>query len=151
LRPKSDSDKRILQRVDGAPEKEMSGISRLVIRRDGFVSVRAGYTAGEFLTPFLTFEGEQLVLNVDTSAVGQVKVEILDEDKKPIPGYTLEESDEIYTANETNRVVKWNQESSVAKLAGRSIRLRFVMRDVDLYAFQFRPLPHMYSRNSVKK
>jgi len=67
-----------------------------------------------------------------------VQVEILDEHKKPIPGYDLAECDEIYTANEIDRVVKWNGKSNLSGLTGKSIRLRFVMRDVDLYAFQFR-------------
>lgn len=132
--------KRILRRVGGAPETEVHGISRLVIRRDGFVSIRADYTGGEFLTPVLSFKGDRLVLNVDTSGVGQVQVEILDENNKPIPSYTLEDCDQIYTANEINRVVEWNSKSTVTKLAGKPIRLRFVMRDADLYAFQFRHL-----------
>jgi len=130
--------KRILRRVGGAPETEIYGIGRLVIRRDGFVSVRAAYTGGEFLTPVVTFQGDELVLNVDTSAIGQLQVEILDQNKEPIPGYTLEDSDHIYTANEINRVVTWNGKSGVEALAGRPIRLHFVMRDVDLYACQFR-------------
>ncbi len=130
--------KRLLRRKGGAPETDIHGISRLVIRRDGFVSIRADYTGGEFLTPLLTFTGDELVLNVNTSAVGMVQVEILDKNSKPIPGYTLEDCDQIYTANEINRVVKWNGESTLAKLSGKPIRLRFVMRDADLYAFQFR-------------
>ena len=132
--------KRILRRAGGAPETEVHGIGRLVIRRDGFVSIKADYTGGEFLTPVLSFKGDELVLNVDTSGVGQVQVEILDENNKPIPGYTLEDCDQIYTANEINHIVKWNGESTVAKLAGKPIRLRFVMRDANLYAFQFRHL-----------
>jgi len=133
--------KRILRRIGGAPATEIHGISRLVIRRDGFVSVRAAYEGGEFLTPPMTFQGDELVLNVDTSAVGQLQVEILDEHKKPIPGYNLADCDEIYTANEINRVVKWNGKSNLSNLAGKPIRLRFVMRDVDLYALQFRRCP----------
>lgn len=130
--------KRLLRRAGGAPETEVHGISRLVIRRDGFVSIKADYTGGEFLTPVLSFKGDELALNVNTSAVGQLQVEILDEQKKPIPGYTLEDCDQIYTANEINRIVKWNRKSKVGELAGKLIRLHFVMRDVDLYAFQFR-------------
>jgi len=130
--------KRLLRRVGGAPETEVHGISRLVIRRDGFVSIKADYTGGEFLTPVLSFKGDELALNVNTSAVGQLQVEILDEHNKAIPGYTLEDCDQIYTANEINRIVKWNRKSKVGELAGKLIRLHFVMRDVDLYAFQFR-------------
>ena len=137
-----DRNKRLLRRAGGAPRTEMYCISRLVIRRDGFVSAQAVYRTGEFLTPVLLFEGDELVLNVDTSAIGQLRVEILDGEKKTIPGYTLEDCDHIYTTNEINKVVKWNGKTSVGTLSGKPIRLHFVMRDVDLYAFQFRrPLP----------
>ena len=129
--------KRLLTRIGGAPTEEMCGIGRLVLRRDGLVSVQADYTGGEFVTPPLTFEGERLVLNLDTSAVGQVLVEILDENSNPLPKFTLKDCDEIYTTNEINRTVTWNGESSLAGLIPRIIRLRFMMRDADLYAFQF--------------
>ncbi|MBN2270204.1 MAG: hypothetical protein JXN61_06295, partial [Sedimentisphaerales bacterium] len=122
-------------------DEEADGIARLVIRRDGFISVRAGYSGGEFVTPVVTFDGGELVLNIDTSAAGQVQVEILDDQSGPISGYTLADCDEIYTANEVNRIVRWNGESAIGGLAGRPIRLRFVMRDADLYAFQFRKSP----------
>jgi hypothetical protein len=135
-----DRNKRLLSRAGGAPTTEMDGISRLVIRKDGFVSAQASYAGGQFLTPLLTFAGDELVLNIDTSAAGQLQVEILDEENKPIPGYTLEDCDQIYTANEINRAVQWNGKSSVGALSGKPIRLRFVMRDADLYAFQFRRL-----------
>ncbi len=130
--------KRILQRVGAAPDQEADGIARLAIRRDGFISVRAGYSGGEFVTPVVTFDGDELVLNIDTSAAGQVQVEILDEQGRPISGYSLADCDEIYTANEINRPVKWTGSSAIGRLAGSPIRLRFVMRDADLYAFQFR-------------
>jgi hypothetical protein len=51
-------------------------IRRYSLRKDGFVSVNAGYGGGEFTTRPFTFEGNQLELNYSTSAVGSVKVEI---------------------------------------------------------------------------
>jgi len=130
--------RRLLKRTVGAPEPEMHGIGRLVIRRDGFISAAAGYAGGEFSTPSLIFDGDELVLNVDTSAVGILSVEIRGANGKPIPGYSLEDCDQIHTTNEINRAVKWNGKSSVSGLAGTPVRLCFVMRDTDLYAFQFR-------------
>lgn len=112
-------------------------ISRLVLRRDGFVSLRASHRGGQFTTPLLTFRGDRLLLNVDTSAPGELRVEVLDEQGQPIPGYTLYDCDIVHTTNEINRVVTWGGKHSVAGLAGKPIRLRFAMRDVDLYAFQF--------------
>jgi len=129
--------KRKLRRVGQAPEKEQFGIARLVIRRDGFISARADYAGGEFTTPPITFKGDHLLLNIDTSAAGLARVEIRDQNNNPIPGLILEDCDEIYTSNEINHIVTWNKNNSLSKLAGKTVRLRFVMRDTDLYAFQF--------------
>jgi len=114
-----------------------TAISRVVLRRDGFVSVRSAYNGGEFTTPLLRFTGQQLLLNVDTSASGELRVEILDPQNQPIPGYSLEDCDLVHAANEINHVVSWKGSTSVDGIANRPVRLHFVMRDVDLYAFQF--------------
>lgn len=112
-------------------------ISRLVLRRDGFVSLRASTGGGQFTTPLLTFQGDRLLLNVDTSAAGELRVEVLDERNRPITGYALDDCDIVHTTNEINRTVTWGGNPSMAALAGKPVRLRFEMRDVDLYAFQF--------------
>ncbi len=134
---RDDRNNRLLTAAGLAPVEPARVISRLVLRRDGFVSVRAAYDGGEFTTPPLRFNGEQLLLNVDTSACGEVRLEIRDAENRPIPGFTLAECDVIHTANEINRVVRWKGNSSLASLAGGPVRLRFVFRDADLYAFQF--------------
>ena len=36
-------------------------------------------------------------------------------------------------------VVRWRQGGDTRSLAGKPVRLRFVLRDADLYAFQFVP------------
>jgi hypothetical protein len=116
-------------------------ISRVVLRRDGFVSLHAPYEGGEVTTPPLRFRGNQLVLNIENASTGEVQVEIQYENGKPIPGFSLADCDLIHTANEINRPVTWNGESMVGKLEGKTIRLHFVLRDTDLYAFQFRERP----------
>lgn len=133
---RDDRNNRLLTAAGLAPTGP-SALSRVVLRRDGFVSVRAPATGGEFTTPALVFAGEQLLLNVDTSASGELRVEILDEQGGRVPGFTLDDCDIIHTANEIGRVVAWKGQSELKPLAGKPIRLRFVMRDVDLYAFQF--------------
>ena len=120
------------------PTMGVSLISRLVLRRDGFVSARAAYTGGKFSTPPLTFRGRELVLNVDTSATGIVQCELQDQTGRPIEGYRLADCDRIHTANEINRVVKWRGKSDLSPLVGKPVRLLVVFRNADLYAFQFR-------------
>lgn len=111
-------------------------LERLTLRTDGFASVHAGYQPGEFVTRPITFEGRQLTLNLSTSAAGGVFVEIQDAAGKPIPGFTLAECRELDT-DDLARVVSWKKGSDVSSLVGRPIRLRFRMKDADLFALQF--------------
>jgi hypothetical protein len=134
---RDDRNKRLLTRAGLAPSRNIAVLSRLVLRRDGFVSARAAYSGGVFTTPPVVFRGSKLRLNVDTSATGIVRAGILDARGQAIPGYRVEDCDRIHTANETDRVVTWRGKSDVQGLAGTPVRLRFAMRDADLYAFQF--------------
>ncbi len=112
-------------------------MERLVLRTDGFSSVRAPYGGGELLTRLLTFSGKELVLNYSTSAAGSVRVEILDESGLPVEGFKLADCHEV-VGDEIERVVRWNQVSDLSGLRGTSIRLRFVLKDADLFAIRFR-------------
>ena len=113
-------------------------LRRFVLRTDGFVSVVAPHAGGEFTTRPLIFSGERLVLNVATSAVGSVRVEIQDANGKPIEGYRLEDSQAFY-GDEIATTAQWKDGSNVGKLAGKPVRLRIQMRDADLYSFRFSP------------
>jgi len=123
-------------------------IRRLALREDGFVSARAGYGGGELVTRPLDLCGRaagghlppgpgDLVLNHATSAAGSIRVEVQDEAGNPLPGLALTQCEEIY-GDELERVVSWQQGPSLAELACRTVRLRFALRDADLYSFRFR-------------
>jgi len=113
-------------------------IKRGTLRTDGFVSVRADYAGGEMVTKPLIFQGNKLALNYSTSAVGSIRVEIQHGDGTPIPGYSLQESIEVF-GDEIARVVSWERGADVGQLTGQPVRLRFVMKDADVYSIQFRP------------
>jgi len=112
-------------------------VSRLISRRDGFTSARGAYAGGEFTTPPLVFAGNKLVLNIDTSATGLVRVGILDEKGSAIEGFAPAQCDLIHTANEISRVVSWRGKTDVSGLRGKPVRLKCLLRNADLYAFQF--------------
>jgi len=118
----------------GKPWKASFG--RLRLRLDGFVSVDAPYTGGELTTIPINVTANRLVLNIQTSAAGMAKVEILDADGKPIPSFTLQEADEI-KGNFIRKTVTWNGSSDIRSLVGRPVQLHFVMRDAKLFSFQF--------------
>ena len=109
---------------------------RYVLRTDGFASVNAGYEQGELLTKAIVFRGKKLEINYSTSAAGGIRVEIQDRAGTPIPGFALADCPEIF-GDEIRRFVAWKGGNDVASLAGKPARLRFVMRDADLYSIRF--------------
>lgn len=111
-------------------------IRRGVLREDGLVSVHGGFSGGEMLTKNFVFTGRRLVLNYATSAAGSLRVELQDRTGKPIPGRTLGDGLEIY-GDEPARVVAWKGGNDMSNWAGQPIRLRFVLKDADLYALRF--------------
>ena len=112
-------------------------LRRASLRMDGFVSVNAGYAGGELLTKPLTFDGEKLIINYSTSAVGSIRVEVQDAAGHPVPGHTLQDCGEIY-GDEIGHAVWWEGGSDLSSLADQPVRLRFALKDADLYSIQFR-------------
>lgn len=106
------------------------------LRTDGFVSVNAPYKGGEFTTKPFIFSGSSLYINYATSAVGFIKVEIQDAAGAPLPGFDIQSSEEIF-GDEIKRKVTWKNTSDVKSLEKKAVRLRFIMKDADIYSFQF--------------
>ncbi len=111
-------------------------LRRYTLRIDGFVSMQASLSGGELVTKPLIFEGKELVMNYATSAAGSLQVEIQDTGGRPIPGFGLADSPEIY-GDRIDGKVTWKSGADLGPLAGKPVRLRFVLKDADLYAFRF--------------
>jgi hypothetical protein len=122
-----------VQRHYGQPTHHLE---RLAFRTDGLAAAHAGYQAGDLTTKPITFDGDQLTLNLSSGAAGGVFVELQDASGKPIPGFTLDDCIELNT-DDLDRVVAWKNGSDVSSLAGKPIRLRFRLKDADLFAFRF--------------
>ncbi|QDU92806.1 glycoside hydrolase family protein [Lignipirellula cremea] len=114
----------------------MYGGAQYVLRYDGFISIHAGFEQGEFLTKPLKFDGDKLEVNYSTSAAGGIHVEIQDLQGQPIPGFALADSDLLY-GDAISHHVAWQGKTDVRRLAGRPVRLRFVMNEADLYSLRF--------------
>ena len=84
----------------------------------------------------LRFAGNRLSLNFSTPAVGTVRIELQRPDGTPIPGYTLQECTLLYV-DKLAGVIQWRGGADISGLAGQPIRVRFELRDADLYAVQF--------------
>ena len=79
-------------------------------------------------------------MNFATSTAGSVRVEIQDEDGRPLEGYTLADSTEHF-GDAPERVVTWKSGADVSALSGRPVRLRFALKDADLYSLRFSEEP----------
>jgi hypothetical protein len=110
---------------------------RYRLRTDGFVSVRAPFAGGEMVTPPLRFVGRELVMNFSTGAAGGVRVEMQDATGNPLPGRSLGDAVE-QVGDEIVRVVRWQEGRDLGRWAGQPVRLRFAMKDADLYSIRFR-------------
>ncbi len=115
---------------------DVSHVRRGTLRLDGFASLHAGAQQGECVTKPLLAQGNRLQINYATSAVGTVRVEIQDVHGRALSGYSLDDCPEIY-GDECRRIVEWRGGATFALPTGMPIRLRFVLRDADLYSFQF--------------
>jgi hypothetical protein len=125
-----------LYATEGYWHGKSSTLRRYTLRLDGFVSVNAGWEGGELITKPLIFDGQLLNLNFATSAAGEIRVEIQDAAGDLIPGFS--EDDCIPQFGDTvYRVVHWKNGAGVERLRGKKIRLRFLLKDADLYSYQF--------------
>lgn len=115
----------------------VSPFRRFILRTDGFASVHAGADAGELRTRLLRFTGNQLTVNYSTSAGGHLQVEIQDETGQAIQGFRLEDCVPLI-GDSIQQAVRWKDNPDLSRLAGRLVRLRFVLQDGDLYAIQFK-------------
>lgn len=122
-----------------APEnywKESVRLRRYTFRMDGFVSINAPLKGGEMVTKPLTFAGSRLLTNFATSAAGSVKVEVQDEAGQPLRGHALSDCDDVF-GDSIERPVSWQGDADVSALAGKPVRLRFVLKDADVWAMRF--------------
>ncbi len=108
-------------------------LQRYALRVDGFFSWHGDYSEGTVLTKPVTFEGENLEINFATSCLGHVRIELCGEDGMPIPGY---DSGRLF-GDELERPVDFD--APLAALKGKPVRIRFTLKDAELYSFRFAP------------
>jgi hypothetical protein len=65
-----------------------------------------------------------------------VRVEVQDAEGTPLPGLRLEDCGEL-AGDDVRREVRWGHGEALAAQEGKPVRLRFVMRDADLFSLQF--------------
>jgi hypothetical protein len=118
-------------------EKKADGtIFRWVQRVDGFVSLDTGDREGVARTLPVRVVGPRLLLNLDTGALGELRVGLLDRDGRTIPGFEVRECDPVQI-NATGVVVSWRGRSDLAALVGREVGIEIRSTRTKLYSFRF--------------
>ena len=69
-----------------------------------------------------------------------VEVELQDPEGVPLPGFSLDECEPVF-CDSLDYTVRWRSDlgADLRPLAGQPVRLRFRLRDADVYSFQFVP------------
>jgi hypothetical protein len=109
-------------------------LERRTLRLDGFASLHAGYERGDAVSKPLVLEGEVLRANFATSSIGWVKIAVVDADGAELAGFGESDAAEL-AGDDVDRVVTWKSGKSIAELRGRTVRLKFIARDADVYSF----------------
>jgi hypothetical protein len=121
-------------------DQSKNAVYRVIQRVDGFVSADTPYDKeGYIITKPLVFQGNRLVLNIDTDATGYTQVGLLDARGEEIDGYSV--NDCIYINGDfIVTEVEWlNKGSDISSLQGKRVQIVFRMRGSKLYAMQFVP------------
>lgn len=110
------------------------------LRRDGFVSMRAGSEEGYLLTENITFDGKYFFVNADVhNKKSSLLVELQDEHGTPIAGFTKKDCITVKRVDSTKYQISWKNNTNLEPLRGKIIRVKFYVRNADLYAFWISP------------
>ena len=97
-----------------------------MLRLDGFASLAASFDGGRVTTRPFALNGSELWVNAKVD-YGELTVELLDGEEKPIPGYAAEDGVAI--------PVRWRGDGGLSALGGQPARLHFVPNNARLYAY----------------
>ncbi|GIS62652.1 MAG: hypothetical protein CM1200mP2_48770 [Planctomycetaceae bacterium] len=111
------------------PEYGESSIGVATLRRDGFVSMRAGEKPATLVTGLFQWPaGRRLHLNVDAPK-GGVRVGVLDQNGRLLGGFARSK---LISGDRTDVVVEW---AGSGEPKAKSVQLKFEMTNADLYSY----------------
>jgi hypothetical protein len=139
--------------VNGQQMGYAIGVAKL--RLDGFASMEGYEPEGTLSTRALIFDGDQLVINARApekplnskppsrgsrqivgDPYGRLRVEIGDEAGIPLKGYKASDCDG-FSGDGIAKVVTWCGKSDLSHFSGKTIRLKFFLKNAALYSLQF--------------
>lgn len=116
----------------GRPKQAEPGVCTTglaTLRRDGFASFDGD---GTVTTRPVRFRGAHLFVNAD--AAGEMRVDVLDRNGRPIPGYSAADCVPV-RGDSTRHAVTWKAHPTLGSLNRDVVRFRFVLSRSRLYSF----------------
>ena len=104
---------------------------RYTIRLDGFFSWYGDGDGATVTTKAFTLKHDEMFVNFATSALGSLKITVLDKNGKAIDGY---KSNTLF-GDSTNRPVRFTK--PLKDLVGQEIKLKIELNDCNLYSYTF--------------
>ena len=114
--------------------KAQSHIGLAVLRLDGFCSMRAGPREGWLVTRREPFHVPRVTINAKTAGDGYVVAEILDPNDRVVPGFARKDA-APFTGDSTHHVLSWRTAALPKAYRGVDKKLRFYLRNADLYSY----------------
>jgi len=118
-------------------------IGAATLRRDGFAGLVAD-GCGEVVTRPVCFTGSHLFVNAEVR-FGSLAAEVLDEKGKPIAGYAAADCLPLVRQDTTRAEIRWKG-GDLAKLAGKPVRFRFLLKVGTFFSFWVSPSERGESR-----
>jgi hypothetical protein len=127
------------------------GLATLTV--DRFAGIHADFKEGRLVTKPMLWPGGDLILNCEgrypeghpSAGGGSIAVEVWDDNNRPVESFAGEHrarydkaSPDYAAGVPSESPVRWPGNHSLQELAGRRIRLAFLLRDARLYSFRAR-------------
>ena len=126
---------RTTHKVEGRERPTDGTVYRFVQRIDGFVAL-AFPQDGMAQTRAIRPDGPRCFINLDTGALGEVRVGFYGADGRAVPGFAIEDCDPIRT-NSTRARVTWKGAGDTNSLLGRDVSVRLEGRRARVFSFFF--------------
>jgi len=112
---------------------DSGGICLAMLRLDGFVSLDADEREGVDLTKPLIWHGSALWVNAD-ARTGALRVEVVGADGKPMQEMARDDCSPV-SRDGVRLPIRWRKSNRLDSLEGKTVRLRFYLRNARIYAF----------------
>ena len=105
-----------------------------VMRLDGFCSLCAGDNEGWLISRREVFRTPRVRINAKTGSGGFIEAELLDRDNRVIPGFSRQDCVR-FQGDSVRGTLKWKTKSFPEKWRNPDKKIRFYIKNADLYSY----------------